>query len=163
MGYLAARAGLAILGAVIAAALGWLSLRVIGLRPAVLVLWVFWLVSVNAVVGWLLRPRSQYAVIECLLFSPGSWLFAVVIGVSWFDPPADSTGALALVVVAISWLAALGGYWLWKVRHKPAENVCRACGYNLTGNVSGRCPECGTPIPGGRRAASGGPRFGQKT
>jgi hypothetical protein len=25
---------------------------------------------------------------------------------------------------------------------------CRACGYNLTGNVSGRCPECGTPIKG---------------
>jgi hypothetical protein len=23
---------------------------------------------------------------------------------------------------------------------------CRACGYNLTGNVSGVCPECGTPI-----------------
>ncbi|MCC6681071.1 MAG: hypothetical protein IT445_09235 [Phycisphaeraceae bacterium] len=24
---------------------------------------------------------------------------------------------------------------------------CSACGYNLTGNVSGRCPECGKPIP----------------
>jgi hypothetical protein len=23
---------------------------------------------------------------------------------------------------------------------------CRACGYNLTGNVSGVCPECGTKI-----------------
>ena len=22
---------------------------------------------------------------------------------------------------------------------------CRKCGYNLTGNVSGRCPECGSP------------------
>lgn len=26
------------------------------------------------------------------------------------------------------------------------EPSCRACGYNLTGNVSGVCPECGTPI-----------------
>ena len=25
--------------------------------------------------------------------------------------------------------------------------LCRKCGYNLTGNVSGVCPECGTPIP----------------
>lgn len=25
--------------------------------------------------------------------------------------------------------------------------LCRKCGYNLTGNVSGRCPECGTPVP----------------
>jgi hypothetical protein len=23
---------------------------------------------------------------------------------------------------------------------------CVSCGYNLTGNVSGRCPECGEPI-----------------
>lgn len=23
---------------------------------------------------------------------------------------------------------------------------CHVCGYNLTGNVSGRCPECGTPV-----------------
>jgi len=25
---------------------------------------------------------------------------------------------------------------------------CRQCGYDLTGNLSGRCPECGTPIHG---------------
>jgi len=24
--------------------------------------------------------------------------------------------------------------------------LCTTCGYNLTGNVSGRCPECGTMI-----------------
>jgi hypothetical protein len=24
---------------------------------------------------------------------------------------------------------------------------CIACGYNLTGNASGVCPECGTPVP----------------
>ena len=28
---------------------------------------------------------------------------------------------------------------------EPASS-CSACAYNLTGNVSGRCPECGTPI-----------------
>jgi len=27
---------------------------------------------------------------------------------------------------------------------RPCE--CSKCGYNLTGNVSGRCPECGTPV-----------------
>lgn len=26
------------------------------------------------------------------------------------------------------------------------KNVCHACGYDLRGNVSGRCPECGTAI-----------------
>ncbi len=26
-------------------------------------------------------------------------------------------------------------------------SACTACDYNLTGNTSGICPECGTPIP----------------
>lgn len=29
----------------------------------------------------------------------------------------------------------------------PISTVCVPCGYDLTGNVSGICPECGTPIP----------------
>jgi hypothetical protein len=33
----------------------------------------------------------------------------------------------------------------WKIRRRRfAPGHCQACGYNLTGNVSGRCPECGT-------------------
>jgi hypothetical protein len=31
--------------------------------------------------------------------------------------------------------------------HRP---LCRGCGYDLTGNVSGRCPECGRDVSGGR-------------
>jgi len=34
-------------------------------------------------------------------------------------------------------------------RHGPAQGqpgICRECGYDLTGNVSGVCPECGTRI-----------------
>jgi hypothetical protein len=36
--------------------------------------------------------------------------------------------------------------------------TCAACGYNLTGNVSGRCPECGyaTDAGGGRSSAVDG-------
>ena len=34
---------------------------------------------------------------------------------------------------------------IWnKWRYPP--NHCRTCGYNLTGNISGVCPECGTSI-----------------
>ncbi len=28
-------------------------------------------------------------------------------------------------------------------RHRPLLSQCIRCGYDLTGNVSGRCPECG--------------------
>ena len=38
--------------------------------------------------------------------------------------------------------------FIWKEdRDKlQPENACRHCGYNLTGNTSGICPECGTQI-----------------
>jgi hypothetical protein len=32
------------------------------------------------------------------------------------------------------------------IRRRPGPGMCVNCGYNLTGNVSGVCPECGKPI-----------------
>lgn len=38
-------------------------------------------------------------------------------------------------------------YRCWQNRpHRFKEHQCSNCGYNLTGNTSGRCPECGTRI-----------------
>jgi hypothetical protein len=31
----------------------------------------------------------------------------------------------------------------WRRRHLRRPGVCRSCGYDLRGNVSGVCPECG--------------------
>ncbi len=31
-------------------------------------------------------------------------------------------------------------------RKRPPRGHCRSCGYNLTGNTSGRCPECGSAV-----------------
>jgi len=31
-------------------------------------------------------------------------------------------------------------------RRLARGNLCKDCGYNLTGNVSGVCPECGTEV-----------------
>jgi predicted amidophosphoribosyltransferase len=33
------------------------------------------------------------------------------------------------------------------------SNCCERCEYDLTGNVSGICPECGTAIPDETKAA----------
>ena len=41
----------------------------------------------------------------------------------------------------------------WQDRRRPEPGHCRSCDYDLTGNVSGICPECGTAIEGERRAA----------
>ena len=34
----------------------------------------------------------------------------------------------------------------WLKRRQPREGRCRTCHYDLTGNTSGTCPECGSPI-----------------
>jgi hypothetical protein len=44
-----------------------------------------------------------------------------------------------LVIVS----AAPGLVLLWHHRRQRAPGSCRRCGYDLTGNVSGICPECG--------------------
>ncbi len=43
-------------------------------------------------------------------------------------------------------LAGLPTAWLWMRGRRPPPGYCMECGYNLTGNVSGVCPECGTEI-----------------
>lgn len=46
------------------------------------------------------------------------------------------------VILALSMPAAM----LWYLdRRRPAPGACR-CGYDLTGNTSGRCPECGQVV-----------------
>src|SRR5262245_40377085 len=54
---------------------------------------------------------------------------------SWRGPMIDVV-AVALVATAL--------LWLWPTRWRRGPGTCRECGYNLTGNVAGRCPECGT-------------------
>jgi hypothetical protein len=48
-------------------------------------------------------------------------------------------------------LISLALPFIWLVRPHPRRvtnpSVCSACGYNLTGNTSGVCPECGTAVP----------------
>ena len=35
---------------------------------------------------------------------------------------------------------------LWYVDRRFPRGHCQRCGYNLTGNVSGACPECGEKV-----------------
>ena len=49
--------------------------------------------------------------------------------------------ATALAVLPICWIATTSIGW-----RRSRRNRCRTCGYNLTANTSGVCPECGTPV-----------------
>lgn len=52
--------------------------------------------------------------------------------------------------------AALGFLWLalsfrrqaTRLRERLRNGHCVSCGYDLTGNISGVCPECGEPVHG---------------
>ncbi len=37
-------------------------------------------------------------------------------------------------------------YLLWRKDRRTPKGHCKNCGYNLIGNVSGKCSECGQPI-----------------
>ena len=59
-------------------------------------------------------------------------------------------GGLGFLLVPL--LATLPAVWLykptiwlfkWNKRRKLGPNTCPSCGYDLTGNESGVCPECG--------------------
>lgn len=54
---------------------------------------------------------------------------------------------LALVLPASA--ATLRGLDEYRRRRAAGRQGCRSCGYDLTGNVSGVCPECGTAVVGG--------------
>lgn len=61
-----------------------------------------------------------------------------------------------LVLVVPMWLVVLvwsvvPTVWMFKLRQRRIQRLrtlCRQCAYNLTGNTSGVCPECGTPVAG---------------
>ena len=44
-------------------------------------------------------------------------------------------------------VASLPTAIFWYRDRQPRKGHCQSCGYNLTGNESGVCPECATPVP----------------
>jgi len=68
--------------------------------------------------------------------------------VQWL-PYVKRIGGAVFVAVPL-WIPLLAGLtpWLFRLWHRARRKPghCRFCDYNLTGNVSGTCPECGTPI-----------------
>ena len=52
----------------------------------------------------------------------------------------------ATLILPVLWLVSR------RAAIRPPRGHCRTCGYNLTGNTSGVCPECGTPTTAGVKA-----------
>ena len=72
-------------------------------------------------------------------------------------PPDELFGErVAMPIWPLTFVAAvLPSLWLL-IRFRSRLQIgdrCRQCSYNLTGNTSGTCPECGTAIPQSSRPA----------
>lgn len=63
--------------------------------------------------------------------------------------PSLSVGIVNLLVYA-SVGALLGDVGARLLKRRPRVGCCSECDYDLTGNVSGICPECGTPLRASR-------------
>jgi hypothetical protein len=75
--------------------------------------------AINAVLAWTLSPSAY-----------GSLPLHLGLGMAGYATPLLIFGLLSR--------------WYAPVRFLPGH--CQKCGYNLTGNVSGVCPECGERV-----------------
>ncbi|OQZ01737.1 MAG: hypothetical protein B6D36_13745 [Planctomycetes bacterium UTPLA1] len=65
----------------------------------------------------------------------------------WFKLPRRFlNGWIAPVGPAVGLLAAVSLVIIWQTRQRIPEGHCRQCGYDLRGNDSGRCSECGAGV-----------------
>ena len=105
-----------------------------------------------AILVWLSfsEQRVRRAALEALAFAAGTGL--VLCGWEfWANRESLGNVVLTAVGIVVQGLAIrLAG--LWAVRSMIRQvvfqtgSLCRSCGYDLTGNVSGVCPECGERI-----------------
>lgn len=96
--------------------------------------------------GW--RPEGWSAATDAYAGEPG-WTVAKYSGfewcwwfgrgrlttITWVEIPLYIPLGILLLLTALSWYKA--------IQHRVLPGHCQKCGYDLTGNTSGRCPECG--------------------
>jgi hypothetical protein len=97
---------------------------------------------------WLgMQHRGEYQKSRDLLrfgFA-GMGAFFVLIGIAMLFPRDPLSGSVAIAIGATLMALLLIVPWLKsrRIRNRIAVGQCPACGYDLTGNQSGVCPECG--------------------
>ena len=90
--------------------------------------------------GWLGRVRLV-SFRECGVAVPRwFWQFSFQ---RWPNGAVGSPESFAVPLWAPWLVMLLPTIWLWRLDRRRPPGVCRTCGYDLTGNATGVCPECG--------------------
>jgi hypothetical protein len=111
--------------------------------------WVAWLSVFGLFIALFMAPHWRRMLAHAALSLALASLVAAELSI---PPGAPLAGRFLETVVIWSWAAMIPlsvGLFFWSRRPRPwtGEPLCPQCGYNLTGNTAGRCPECGSPIP----------------
>lgn len=104
---------------------------------------VAWLIALVLCLAWKTQRR---------LFAQVMMALTVLCCTAWLTThPLTISGIFSndmlfwgVIMFAVSLVALIIAY---QPAAKPPWPVCDNCEYNLTGNVSGTCPECGQPVP----------------
>ena len=105
------------------------------------------LVSVTLVGAIALRTsgKQRPLLYALALLASFSWLLARSVG---HAPGSPVLGLIREVIAPITHIGILVVLWTYSVLHRRVMGdksaLCDECGYNLTGNITGRCSECGT-------------------
>ena len=120
---------------------------------------------------WSFGAQIGFGTVLCIL---AACMTGVIILASFGPPPPPRPLFVAFVAfnplpAFISWATGIRLHWvafnllneIWYCAlivgayrgylriwpHQPTDFMaCESCHYNLTGNISGTCPECGTPV-----------------
>jgi len=101
----------------------------------------------------LLLLRAFRAMLACVTLWAGIWLGAKMglpFGSAEYPDVLSEHAETLLIVTAVPMLALVGMdatiILVARRRRARARRLCGTCGYDLTGNESGVCPECGQPM-----------------
>lgn len=90
-----------------------------------------------------ISPRMEVSRVR---WPPGSMLGRLPLPMRPFWDLGRPTGTVTCPLWLLFILVAAPTLALWYRDRRPPPGHCQSCGYDLTGNTSGRCPECGEAL-----------------